>query len=63
MFHAVYLNVGKIKQFKPINFHDCVYKYLRSGAGVWEDSSQLALLLLGSLVPGSVALSLETQIY
>lgn len=51
MFHAVYLNVGKIKQFKPINFHDCVYKYLRSGAGVWEDSSQLALLLLGSLVP------------
>lgn len=34
MFHAVYLNGGKIKEFKPINYHECVYKYSRNASGV-----------------------------
>lgn len=50
MIHAVYLNGGKIKQFRPINCHKCVYKYSINAFrdGSWEENSPLALQ------PGSV---------
>lgn len=68
MFHAVYLSGGKIKQFEPINCHECVYIYSIGafrGRDLGEKRSTCPPL---TLQPGSLASthcptwSLETQI-